>query len=155
MNDSAVRYMETGQYEPNDTVPTLSNAMDVGKPSNFVRVLELFGHEYEDVRDVLSAYRLSDEETVATIQRVSKEHGYLLDPHTAVGWEIAERYGDPDKTRVLCATASPIKFAGEIGESAGIDVDNAAEIAKLQERPQHKTTIPNDYTALTQLLLNK
>lgn len=152
VNDAATRYIETARYEPHETIATLSNAMDVGKPSNFVRVLELFGHDYEAVRDVLQAYRVDDVQTVATIQSVFAEHGYLLDPHTAVGWRVATDYGDPDKTKVLIATASPAKFADELRREAGIEVDNSAEIAALQQRQPRKISIPNDYRALVDLL---
>ena len=152
VNDAATRYIETARYEPNETIATLSNAMDVGKPSNFVRVLELFNHDYEAVRDVLQAYRVDDAETVATIQSVYAEHGYLLDPHTAVGWRVAEDYGDHDMTKVLIATASPAKFADELTREAGIEVDNSAEITALQRRQARKTAIPNDYNALVALL---
>ena len=152
-NDSAVRYMATGEYKPLPTIQTLSNAMDVGNPSNFVRILELFDHDYKQVCNVLQAYQLSDEETISTIQRVWHEHGYLLDPHTAVGWLVAERYGDPEMKRVIVATAAPVKFAQEIEKTAGIAIDDSAEIARLRQLPQRKNSIPNDYTAFTELLL--
>ena len=152
-NDSAVRYMATGEYKPLPTIQTLSNAMDVGNPSNFVRILELFDHDYKQVCNILQAYQLSDEETISTIQRVWHEHGYLLDPHTAVGWLVAERYGDPEMKRVIVATAAPVKFAQEIEKTAGIAIDDSAEIARLRQLPQRKNSIPNDYTAFTELLL--
>ena len=151
-NDAAVRYMDTAQYTPNQTIPTLSNAMDVGNPSNFVRVLEIFDHDYEAVRDVMQAFKVSDIDTVQTMRSVRYDTGYLLDPHTAVGWHIAEQVDGDDVTQVLIATASPVKFAREIGEATGIAVDDSDEIAALQSRPQRKTAIPNDYSALTALL---
>ena len=153
-NDSAVRYLATGEYHPLPTIQTLSNAMDVGNPSNFVRILELFDHNYEQVREVLQAYQVSDEETVSTIQRVWQEHGYLLDPHSAVGWLVAEQHSDPDLKRVIVATASPIKFAQEIEKTAGIAIDDSAEIDQLRQHPQRKNSIANDYAALTELLLH-
>lgn len=152
-NDSAVRYIETAQYEPRTSIKTLSNAMDVGNPSNFVRVLELLQHDYEAVRDVMDAYKLDDEATVATMRAVQDLYSYLLDPHTAVGWAIAQEQSDPMMERVLIATAAPVKFANEIEQAAGITIDDSAEIAKLHTRPQRKTSIPNDYVALTKLLL--
>ncbi|MGB1254117.1 MAG: threonine synthase [Candidatus Promineifilaceae bacterium] len=153
LNDSAVRYIESTKYEPHETVSTLSTAMDVGNPSNFARVLELFEHDYEALRDVIQAYRLDDEATVATMRKVQDLYSYLLDPHTAVGWEITQEHGNPEMERVLIATAAPVKFAHEIDRAAGITLDNSAEIDKLKARPQRKTSIPNDYDALVQLLL--
>ncbi|MCO5193235.1 MAG: threonine synthase [Anaerolineae bacterium] len=152
VNDAAVRYIETAHYEPGETIATLSNAMDVGNPSNFVRVLELFDHDYEAVRDVLQAYRVDDAVTVATIQSVYAEHGYLLDPHTAVGWRVAADHGDPDMVKVLIATASPAKFANELQREAGIAINNSAEMAALQRRKARKVSIPNRYDALVELL---
>lgn len=160
VNDAAVRYLETGRYTPNETTPTLSNAMDVGNPSNFVRILEIFDHEYEAVRDVMNGMRVDDETTIKTLREVYECEHYLLDPHTAVGWHVAQTLGDREKTRVVVATAAPVKFAREIGEAAGFEVDDSrvsdprgsAEIAALQQRPKRKITIPNDYAALTDML---
>lgn len=151
-NDAAARYHASGQYQPQTTMPTLSTAMDVGNPSNFARVLELFGHEYARFRDVLGAYDVSDAETVTTIRRVYEEHGYLLCPHTAVGWAVAERHGTPGLHPLLVATAAPAKFARELFEATGIHVDNRAAIERLQSRPARKLTLPNDPSALAEVL---
>lgn len=153
-NDAAVRYYQTGAYEPRQTIQTLSNAMDVGNPSNFVRVLELFNHNHEAFKQVLQAYKTNDEETVATIKRVYETHGYLLDPHTAVGWLTAERHAHPEKETIIVATASPVKFAGEIKETTGIEVDDSAAIAALQTHEKRKTLLPNDYEAVKAVLLS-
>jgi threonine synthase len=152
VNDAAVRYIETARYTPCETQATLSNAMDVGDPSNFVRVLELFEHDYGALRDVVLAARVDDATTVQTLKDVYAREKYLLDPHTAVGWRVAEDLGNREMTRVLVATAAPLKFASEIGNAAGIPVDNLAEIAALQRRPKRKLTIANDYAALVQIL---
>ncbi len=154
-NDAAVRYYQSGTYEPRQTVQTLSNAMDVGNPSNFVRVLELFAHDHEAFKRVLQAYKISDEETIATMKRVYDTHGYLLDPHTAVGWLTAERHANPNKETVIVATASPVKFAGEIKTTTGIEVDDSAAITALQARDKRKTALPNDYEAVKAILLNQ
>ena len=162
-NDAAVRYVETGQYEPRETVQTIANAMDVGNPSNFVRVLEIFEHDYEAFRDVMMAYRVSDEEAVATLKKVYEKYGYFLDPHTAIGWRVVEEGGkgkgergkEEKKTTVLVGTAAAVKFAGEIERAAGIEVEDSAEIAKLQSRTQRKVSIPNEYDALVELLKSK
>lgn len=154
-NDAAVRYGATGEYVPQPTVATLSNAMDVGNPSNFVRVLELFGHDWAAFRALLQAYMVSDETTVATIGAVWQKHGYLLDPHTAVGWQVAEQHADPDKQTVIIATAAPLKFAAEIEAKTGIGVDNAAAIASLRNRPVRKWAVAGGYTAVKSFLQRK
>lgn len=154
-NDAAVRYVSTGRYEPKKTIPTLSNAMDVGNPSNFDRVLTLYQQDYEAFRDVISAFKVNDEHTIETMKRVYAEEGYLLDPHTAVGWYVAEKGGaDPnERPVVIVATASPLKFADEIGRAAGIEIDNRSAIEKLQVRPARKTALPNDYDLFKAYLL--
>lgn len=151
-NDAAARYHTSGQYQPQPTTPTLSTAMDVGNPSNFARVLELFGHDHARFRDVLGAYRVSDAETVATLRRVYEEHGYLLCPHTAVGWAVAEHHATPGLQPLLVATAAPAKFAREMFEATGIRVDNRAAIERLQHRPARKLTLPNDPAAMAEVL---
>ena len=153
LNDAAVRYVESAEYTPRDTIATLSNAMDVGNPSNFVRVLELFGHDYEAVRDVLSAERVDDATTMATLKSVYEQTGYLLDPHTAVGWHLAQTLGDPEQRRVLVATAAPLKFAAEIKRETGIKVEGGDRVrVELGERPARKIAISNQYQELVDIL---
>lgn len=152
-NDTAVRYISTAAYTPNPTIQTLSNAMDVGNPSNFVRLLELFGNDHAAFTAVLQAYKVSDADTAATIRRVYAAYDYVLDPHTAVGWTVAERHANPEMQPILIATADPVKFAREIEDTTGIVVDDTAAIAALRTRPQRRTPLPNNYDALKQLLL--
>ena len=152
-NDAAVRYAQTGVYEPQTTIPTLSNAMDVGNPSNFVRVLELFGNDHGRFQSLLQAYKVSDETTIETIKKVHHEHGYLLEPHTAVGWHISEQHANPDMETVIISTASPIKFAAEIQKTTGIPVNNSEAIKALQTRVARKTAVSNSYNAFKSILL--
>ena len=159
VNETAVRYQKIGIYDPHPTIQTLSNAMDVGDPSNFVRILETFDHDYEEFREIITAVSVDDDTTVATIKRVLAEHDYLLDPHTAIGWHVAE-VADLDgrfngRFPVLISTASPIKFAGEIEQVAGIKIDDSEPIKALAKRKKRKTSIGNDYQALSQLLLGE
>ena len=158
-NDTAVRYTQTGQYDPQPSIPTLSNAMDVGDPSNFVRILELFGHSHEQFSQVMRAGFATDEQTVQTIQQVYDRLGYVLDPHTAVGWHIAAQHTadlqeagfDP----ILIATADPLKFAQEIAATSDIHLDNTAALAPLRHREKRKTSLPNDYEALKEAISKK
>ena len=80
-NDVVPEFLQTGNYQPKKAVATLSNAMDVGDPSNFVRILELFDHQFSDLKNVLSSYSISDEETKETMKEVYQKENYLLDPH--------------------------------------------------------------------------
>ena len=115
INDIATHYLETGELSTKKSRPTLSNAMDVGNPSNFIRILELFQHNHPAIKTLLSSYAISDEETVSTIKEVMAENDYLLDPHGAVGYAALKRYlaSQPSLSGYFLETAHPVKFAVE------------------------------------------
>ena len=91
-NDVVTEYLETGNYAPKKSVATLSNAMDVGNPSNFVRILQLFDQEFQSLKNVMSSYSFSDEETTCILKEVYLNTKYLLDPHGAVGYGALKKY---------------------------------------------------------------
>ena len=146
-NDSVPRYLESGRFEPRPARATISNAMDVGDPSNFQRVLHLFGGEAERLRAVVSASRHSDEETRGAIREVYKKHGYVLDPHTAVGYLGLRRWSQGRQGRrlleplgeevpgVVLATAHPAKFREEIEATLGIVIEIPERLARCLELP--------------------
>lgn len=111
-NDTITQYLQTGDYNIKPSVATISNAMDVGNPSNFVRILELFEQNLSSLKNILSGYSISDEETKATIEEIFKTEGYLLDPHGAVGFIALQRYLDEhrDDKGFFLETAHPVKF---------------------------------------------
>ncbi|HVZ55135.1 MAG TPA: threonine synthase [Chitinophagaceae bacterium] len=111
-NDVVPSFLQTGNYAPRKAVATLSNAMDVGDPSNFIRILELFSHRLKDLREVLSGYTIDDDQTRATIRRIFRESGYLLDPHGAVGYLALEQYlkAHAGFRGFFLETAHPVKF---------------------------------------------
>lgn len=111
-NDTVPQYLQTGNYKAKTSIATISNAMDVGNPSNFVRILELFQQNLSSVKKVLSSYSISDEETKATIAEIFKTKNYLLDPHGAVGFIALQRYlsEHPESKGFFLETAHPVKF---------------------------------------------
>lgn len=111
-NDTVPQFLKKGVYEAKASVPTLSNAMDVGNPSNFVRILELFHYHLPALKNILSAYSINDEETKAAIKAVYAQQNYLLDPHGAVGYLALQRYLDthPRTKGYFLETAHPVKF---------------------------------------------
>lgn len=140
-NDALYRYSELGRYEPLRTVPTLSNAMDVGAPNNMPRLQELFEGSVRALRSDVMVARVSDEETTQTIRDVHAETSYLLDPHTAVAWRGSEDLPAESGVDVIVSTASPLKFSEEIEKTTGITVDNSAELQKLADTPERFTEI--------------
>jgi threonine synthase len=111
-NNVVPEFMKTEKYQPKKAVATISNAMDVGDPSNFVRILELFHQQLGDLKKVLSSYSISDDETKETIKAVKQSYNYLLDPHGAVGYLALQEYlkENTQQKGIVLETAHPVKF---------------------------------------------
>lgn len=148
-NDALYHYYQQGFYESQKTVPTLSNAMDVGAPNNMPRLMRLFQDSVERLRQDIAVTHITDETTIKTIKKVYQDTGYLLDPHTAVAWSGCDAVPANGKTDVIVATASPLKFSEEIERLSGIRVDNSTELAKLQKIPERYHQIQNSLSELT------
>ena len=154
-NDPVPAYFRTGTYSPRPAVATYSNAMDVGNPSNFVRILELFDHNLHYLQQALGADTVSDANTVATIREVWETHGYLLDPHGAVAYEALRRYqsvhqGAPG---FLLATAHPVKFPAVVEPILGRAIELPAAVQELQGRAKRSVPLAVDYSQLKDFLL--
>jgi len=143
INDVVPEYLRSSKYNPRPSVATLSNAMDVGAPSNFARMLELYGSEWQAMVSQISGYAFDDSRTRETIRVVYEKYGYVIDPHGAVGYLAAEAWLEehPDDTVVILETAHPAKFPETISEELGSDVvDNPQRLACLADKP--KVLIP-------------
>ncbi len=155
VNDAGAEYLRTAVFTPKTAVPTLSNAMDVGHPSNFVRILELFEHEHATISQLLSGYTVSDADTSATIRRVEATRGYLLDPHGAVAFFALEDYLKeyPAAAGFLLATAHPVKFPEVVEPLIGRKIELPAALHYLLEKPKQSVPLAPSYEALRQWLL--
>lgn len=118
-NDIVYNYLKTGKYEPRDSVQTIANAMDVGDPSNFVRVLDLYKHNHAAIAADITGCRYSDNEIRETMKRVYSECGYLLDPHGACGYQALEDHLGKNQTGIFLETAHPAKFTETVEEVIG------------------------------------
>ncbi len=129
-NDIFYQYLQTGEYNPRPSIATIANAMDVGDPSNFARVLDLYRHSHEAITADISGATYTDDQIRDTLRRVYEETGYLIDPHGTCGYRALEEGLLPGETGIFLETAHPAKFLdtvqGIIGESVEIPV-------KLQE----------------------
>jgi threonine synthase len=112
INDIVPKYLQSGQYQPQPSIATIASAMDVGNPSNFARILELYGHSYEAIRADVSSYVCTDEQIRATIKEVYRQWQYLPDPHGAVGYKALHDHLNrrPENTGFFIETAHPAKF---------------------------------------------
>jgi len=154
-NDAGAAYLRSGTFEPKPAVATISNAMDVGHPSNFVRILELFKHEHATISQLLSGYTVSDADTRATIQRVATEHDYLLDPHGAVAVFALEQYlaEHPQAAGFFLATAHPVKFPEVVEPLVGHPIELPAALHYLLAKPKQSVVLEPTYNALRDWLL--
>jgi threonine synthase len=118
-NDIVYQYLKTGKYEPRASVATIANAMDVGAPSNFARILELYKHSYEAISAEMVGYRCSDEEIRETIKQVFDRENYMLDPHGAVGYRALEANIIDGEVGVFLETAHPAKFTKSVEQVLG------------------------------------
>jgi len=157
-NDVVPEYLDSGRFQPRSSVRTLSNAMDVGDPSNFERLLEVFGRDPAAMRACIHGERVSDEQTRATLRRVHAEHGLLLDPHTAVGVQAAERFREEsgfDGELVVLATAHPGKFPEIVQEATGTPPELPAPLAAVLSLPKRSLPLEPLFEDLKALLLDR
>lgn len=154
INDTVPRFMQTQDYKPNKTKETISNAMDVSNPSNFVRIFELFEKKYGSLSSVFSSYSFDDEQTKATLKKVYEERNYLLDPHGAVGYLGLTKFMAQHKgyTGVFLETAHPVKFPESIEETLGIEIPVPEELKPLMTKEKQSVVI-DTYNELKQYLL--
>jgi threonine synthase len=153
-NDTIPQFLDTGNYTPKKAIATLSNAMDVAEPSNFVRILELFHQQVNELKNKLSAYTISDEETLAAIKRIQESYNYLADPHGAVGFLALERYleGHPSQKGFFLETAHPVKFPDAIRMGTNTEVAIPESVKALLEADKESTVILPVYEELNGFL---
>lgn len=156
-NDVVPQYLKTEILEPKETVATLSNAMDVGNPSNFVRILELFQHQFENLTDTISGYSVNDNETLQTIKKVYIQYKYLLEPHGAVAYNSLENYlGEhPEKKGFILETAHPVKFPDSVEKAIEEKIKIPESLVDLMTREKKTVEINPEFEELKRFLLNK
>jgi len=155
--DVVVEYLRTGMFTPRPSARTISNAMDVGNPSNFARMLEICGHRVEAMWRDLWGTRCSDDETRRAMRAVYDRYGYVLDPHGAVGYVGLERYRQEHPEPmidILLGTAHPAKFPEVVREALGITVDVPNRMREYTEGAHRSITLANDFSTLKQFLLS-
>ena len=148
-NDTFINYLVSGTYEPKPSVLTYSNAMDVGAPSNFTRILDLFDNDWQAIKGKIDGIAVSDEKTLQIMDRIHAATGYIIDPHGAVGYLGLETYQKEGDTGVVLGTASPLKFSSVIQK-----VVPSFETPDAGSKTVFKTSIKNDYKSFLEVLLS-
>ncbi len=148
-NDVVPEYLETGTYTPRPSVATVSNAMDVGAPSNFVRMQALFGGSWAGMKTLITGMHFSDQETCTAIRTVRDLYNYKIDPHGAIGWLAALKWRElhPTSTTITLETAHPAKFPDVMDAQLGPNSIVVPErLAILAHREKLATSLPADQT---------
>jgi threonine synthase len=165
VNDVVPGYLETGRFEPRASVQTIANAMDVGHPSNFERMMWLYQSDLDAMRRDIAGSRHTDEDVKRTIRRVYEERGYLLDPHSAIGYLGLTKYmgrvrqvgrvgqeGQERGVGIFLATAHPAKFREIVEPIIGRTIETPGPLAEALARPRPILRIPATFDALVEAL---
>jgi len=155
-NDVVPRYFHSGAYSPQPSLHTLSNAMDVGNPSNLSRVLAIYEDDLEAVRRDVEAVSISDEDTLKEIRRTYQQTGYVADPHTAVGIFAARERFAPERNRtpaIITATAQPAKFRETIRQALDVEIPLPPDLQKATTLQKQTTKTTSEYRQFRKLLV--
>jgi threonine synthase len=156
-NDVVPKFMETKKFEPKPALPTLSNAMDVGNPSNFVRVLELFQHEIPGLEKIFSSVSITDKETTNTISEVFRQYQYTLDPHGAVGYLALKTWLEmnPGQKGIFLETAHPIKFPEAVEKYTGSALTMPESMQGILDKKKVSTLMKAEFSLLKDFLMSR
>ncbi|RDY58367.1 threonine synthase [Flagellimonas nanhaiensis] len=154
VNNVVPKFMEKGTYEPMASIATISNAMDVGDPSNFVRIRHLYQNDFVALQKNLSSYSFSDLTTQEAMKQVHTNTGYVMDPHGAVGYLGLKEYQKkhPDTYGIFLETAHPVKFLDVVEDTLGISPEIPPQIQKVMGKEKKSIKIAS-YAELKSLLL--
>lgn len=157
-NDVFLEYLKTGIYTPRPSVATIANAMDVGDPSNFARILDLYGANEEThkrITSLISGYRFTDEEIAATIKRVCEDENYLLDPHGACGYQALENSLQEGETGVFLETAHPAKFKETVDKILNADIEIPGKLQAFMKGEKQSQSLDKDFQSFKLYLLSQ
>ena len=154
-NDIFYKYLHTGKYEPKPSKQTLANAMDVGDPSNFARIYDLYGKSHERITSLISGATYTDDQIRQTMRACYQDTKYILDPHGACGYQALVDGLQPGEVGVFCETAHPAKFKEKVDDILGIDVAIPDRLAAFMRGEKQSVPMTKDFADFKQYLLSK
>ena len=162
-NDIFYNYLQTGRYEPKASLQTLANAMDVGDPSNFARIINLYSENnklspeetHQRITSLISGATYSDEQIRQAMRQCYEETGYILDPHGACGYQALVEGLKPGEVGVFCETAHPAKFKEKVDDILGIDVDIPARLRAFMQGQKQSVPMTKDFADFKQYLMKQ
>jgi threonine synthase len=156
-NDTVPRFLETGVYETRPSVQTYANAMDVGAPSNWVRIMDLFDGDREKVKQLVKSYRYTDEQTVEGIAAIYNKFNYVACPHTAIAWLAVQEYKQQnpsaDDTFVFLSTAHPCKFPDIFNAEISAKIEVPEQVEVLKSKMKNAIPMAADFELFKKFLL--
>ncbi len=155
INKTVPRYLESGIYNPEKTKPTISNAMDVSDPSNFIRIQKIFNYDLQKIKKVIKGYSYNDSETRKAIKDVYHSYNYIMDPHSAIGYLGLKSYlknSRSDVNGIFLSTAHPIKFKEQVENSIGNQISLPSRLKKIMTKKKNTIEIES-YNELKDHLL--
>lgn len=154
-NDIFFKYLQTGKYEPKPSVQTIANAMDVGDPSNFARVYDLYGKSHEAICNDISGATYSDAQIADTIREVKQQTGYVCDPHGACGYRALKEGLRPGETGVFLETAHPAKFKDTVDRILSADIAIPAKLQAFMKGEKQSVPMTKDFAAFKAFLMKQ
>lgn len=154
-NDIVSKYLATGILESKQAVSTISNAMDVGNPSNLIRIIELFKQDRKQLNEILKSTTISDEQTIDSITKVFIEHDYILDPHGAVAYYALEQDLSGEQKGIFLETAHPVKFPDTVEQAIGRKLTIPSSIEPLFLLSKNSIKMPASFALLKEWLINR
>jgi len=156
-NDIFYQYLQTGKYTPKASVQTISNAMDVGAPSNFARILDLYGSTWNIIKEQIEGYSFDDDATLSGILEVFNQHQYIIDPHGAVGYLAFKEYqkNNPSTKGIILETAHPSKFIDVLPEEIATQVTIPDRLAVLAQKPKVAIPFSTQFSEFKSFLLSR
>jgi threonine synthase len=154
-NDVFYNYLQTGQYNPKPSVQTLANAMDVGDPSNFARIYDLYGKSHARISQLISGATYSDEQIAETMRQCYNETGYILDPHGACGYRALKEGLHEGEVGVFCETAHPAKFKEKVDAILGTDIEIPARLRAFMDGEKQSVEMSKDFADFKQYLMHQ
>ncbi|MFT5165566.1 MAG: threonine synthase [Saprospiraceae bacterium] len=156
VNDVVPHYLKMGSYEQKPSIATISNAMDVGNPSNFARMLDLYGSTWNNMKEEISGYSFNDDSTRLGIKEVFDRYAYIIDPHGAVGYLAFKAYleENPGKLGVILETAHPSKFLDVVEPVLNTTIDVPERLAVLADKEKQATYLEKDFSSFKDWLLD-
>lgn len=154
-NDIFYQYLKTGEYNPRPSIATIANAMDVGNPSNFARIIDLYGGSHDAIASEVSGETYTDEQICETVQKVYMETGYLLDPHGACGYRALAEELQPGETGVFLETAHPAKFLHTVQNIIGAEVKIPEKLQEFMRGKKSSVPMNKDFASFKEYLMKR